>query len=375
MNRSIEIENFKCFAEHTKIHLGKITACAGMNSVGKSSVIQSFLLTRQIYDAACLYRDTRINEYKIELNGAYGLQLGDSQHIKSSLDKEDILLKVDEYEFNMKSMAKHPLQLTIKCPYSLQNLEKAQGIFAKNFYYLNAERLGPRNYQEIHALGDSGCGIHGENTFHFISLHEPDRIDSDRCFQLGETKKVTTANKQIEYWMDYIIPGVELNINQWNELGISSLGIRQQVFDTGFMSPYNFGFGISYILPIIATGLLAPKGSMVIVENPEAHLHPCGQSRMGFFLAVVAMSGVQVILETHSEHIINGMRIAAARLGMLPEDICINFFSIDFRNSLHKVLRLELNEKMDIMEWPEGFLDQEEKDLRTLREIRRNKWR
>lgn len=373
MNKSIEIENFKCFAEHTKIQLGKITACVGMNSVGKSSVMQSLLLARQVYDAAYMYRDTKISEYKIELNGVYELQLGDSQHIKSSMDKDDIMIQIDDFKFRLRSILDQPIQMVTKCEYALADMEKEQGIFAKNFYYLNAERLGPRNYQNINTANLSGCGIHGENTFYFISRHEQEKIDSERAFLLDVDKKVNTVNKQIEYWMDYIIPGVELNISELNELGISRMSVRQQIFDTGFMSPYNFGFGISYILPIVATGLLAERDSMLMVENPEAHLHPCGQSRIGFFLAQVAMAGVQVVLETHSEHVINGIRIAAIKMGMNPEDICINFFSIDYESGEHHASQLEMNEKMDILEWPDGFLDQEEKDLRTLRELRRNR--
>lgn len=371
MNKKIEMENFKCFAKHTKVELGKITACAGMNSVGKSSVMQGLLLARQIYDAAYMYRDTKIYEYNIDLNGVYGLQLGDSQHIKSSVDKDDIIIVIDDFEFRLHSIQNQPIQMTTECSYKLAEIETQQGIFAKNFYYLNAERLGPRNYQNINTVNIPGCGIHGENTFYFISRHEQDRIDQDRAFPFDINKKVNTVSKQMEYWMDYIIPGVELNISELNDLGISRMNIRQQIFDTGFMSPYNFGFGISYILPIVATGLVAEKNSMFMVENPEAHLHPCGQSRIGFFLAMMAMAGVQVVLETHSEHVINGIRIAAVKMGINPEDVCINFFSIDYKESEHSVTRLEMNSNMDLLEWPEGFLDQEEKDLRTLRELRR----
>lgn len=373
MNKTVEIENFKCFAEHTDIKLGKITACAGMNSVGKSSVIQSLLLVRQVYDCAYIYRDTSINMFTIDLNGPYGLHLGDSEHIKSSVDKEDICLKADGFEFHLHSIQDKPIQLQTLCPYTFAQMNRLQGIFSEKFYYLNAERLGPRNFQNINTADTLGCGIHGENTFHFINQRQKDRIDPERLFPLDETKKVNTVNKQIEYWMDYMIPGVEFNIDELNQLGISSLSIRQQVLDTGFMSPYNFGFGISYVLPILATGLLAEKGSMFMVENPEAHLHPCGQSHIGFFLGLMAMSGVQVILETHSEHVINGVRIAAAKMGMSDEDISINFFSIDYKTSRHQVQQLEINDKMEISEWPEGFMDQEEKDLRTLRELRRTR--
>ena len=110
-----------------------------------------------------------------------------------------------------------------------------------------------------------------------------------------------------------------------------------------------------------------------MVENPEAHLHPKGQSHIGYFLAVMALAGVQVIVETHSEHVLNGIRIAALKNAMKPKDISISFFSVNTcgMDTSHKVENIKLNERMDLETWPEGFLDQEEEDLRILRELRR----
>ena len=77
------------------------------------------------------------------------------------------------------------------------------------------------------------------------------------------------------------------------------------------------GFGVTYSLPIILSGLIAKEKGLLIVENPEAHLHPAGQSRMGVFLAWLAGKGVQVLVETHSDHIINGIRRAIAEFKYL----------------------------------------------------------
>ncbi|MBK9636389.1 MAG: AAA family ATPase [Bacteroidetes bacterium] len=71
-------------------------------------------------------------------------------------------------------------------------------------------------------------------------------------------------------------------------------------------SAENVGFGLSYALPIIVAALSSSENSLILVENPEAHLHPRGQSQLAKLLALAAQSGVQIIIETHSEHIING---------------------------------------------------------------------
>lgn len=373
MHRELIIENFKCFSEKTEIKLGEITVNLGSNSVGKSSVIQACILLRQIYEQAVLFQDAQIREYNVQLNDVYGLQLGDAEHIKSSKNKDEICLKIDEYEFNLISDEHSPMEMIVKTGYDAAKMLSGGGIFSKSFYYLNAERIGPRNYQTINSKVVDNCGVYGENTIHLLSVLASRKVKGSKCFGLDENKKVGTFGKQVEYWMDYIIPGIEINADDMTDLRISKMSLRQPALDTGFLSPYNFGFGISYVLPIVLTGLLAESGSVFLVENPEAHLHPRGQSHIGYFLAIMALSGVQVILETHSEHVLNGIRIAALKNAMKPEDISINFFSVGIcgAEAKHKVENIPLNDRMDLEAWPEGFLDQEEEDLRTLRELRR----
>lgn len=373
MHRELTIENFKCFSENTKIRLGKITVCLGSNFVGKSSVIQACILIRQIYEQARLFKNTQVKEYNIQLNDVYGLQLGDSEHIKSSKSRESIYLKIDEYEFSLNSTEYSQMEMAVLNVYDTEEMSAKGGLFSDKFYYLNAERTGPRNYQTINSKMIDNCGVYGENTVHLLSVLGNSKVKEEKCFDMDKSKKVNTLSKQVEYWMDYIIPGIEMNTSDVTDLRVSKMSLRQPALDTGFLSPYNFGFGISYVLPIVLTGLLAGKESVFLVENPEAHLHPKGQSHIGYFLAMMALAGVQIIVETHSEHVLNGIRIAALKNTMEPEDISINFFSINTHgmDAKHKVENIKLNERMDLEMWPEGFLDQEEEDLRMLRELRR----
>ena len=373
MHNNITIENFKCFSEKSRIRLGKISVCLGSNSVGKSSVIQSFVLLRQIYEQAKAFRDTNIKTYSVQLNDIYGLQLGDSEHIKSSKSKDDIILSLDDFEFNLSSLNENPMEMLTENKYELTELSSIGGLFSDSFYYLNSERIGPRNYQLINSKKLNSCGVYGEDTIHLLNLLANNKVDEKRCFNLEDEKRINTVSKQVEYWMDYIVPGIRITTDDITDLRISKMSLSQPALDTGFLSPYNFGFGISYVLPIVVTGIIAKKGSVFLVENPEAHLHPKAQSHIGYFLALVAHSGVQIILETHSEHVINGIRIAALKNNMSPNDISFNFFQISNKDNgeKHEIIGIELNERMDIEIWPEGFLDQEEEDLRILRELRR----
>lgn len=372
MHKELSIENFKCFSKKTDIKLGKINICLGSNSVGKSSVIQSCILLRQIYEQAKLFSNTNIDEYIIQLNDVYGLQLGDSQHIQSA-NKDEIVLSIDGYEYQLYPIVDSPMEMKVKNQYKIEELFDNKGLFADEFYYLNAERIGPRNYQLIDSKVINNCGVYGENTMHLLKTVNNHKVTKNKCFNLDEDKKVNTVGKQVEYWMDYIIPGIEITTDDVTDLRVSKMMLQQTVLDTGFLSPYNFGFGISYVLPIILTGLIAKEDSVFLVENPEAHLHPKGQSHIGYFLATMSMAGVQVLVETHSEHVINGIRIAALQNNMSPDDISINYFSIKDCDGTaqHKVEHITLNERMDLEVWPEGFMDQEEEDLKTLRELRR----
>ena len=87
------------------------------------------------------------------------------------------------------------------------------------------------------------------------------------------------------------------------------------------------GFGYSYILSIVVTALIAKEGDIVILENPEAHLHPEAQTRLTFMLSKLVAMGIQVFIETHSEHVINGIRLASLKdeYNLKNEDVRIFF--------------------------------------------------
>ena len=121
----------------------------------------------------------------------------------------------------------------------------------------------------------------------------------------------------------------------------------------------NVGFGISYALPILVDALLAKEGNWFVVENPEAHIHAKAQSNMGYFLGTMAAAGLRVIVETHSEHIVNGIRRAAIVGGRLtPEDVNIYFFHGKSESEL-----LSIDEYGNLSDFPVDFFDQSRQDM------------
>ena len=142
---------------------------------------------------------------------------------------------------------------------------------------------------------------------------------------------------------------------------------RPRVFQSEWTRAPNAGFGISYALPIVVAALRTEVGGLLLVENPEAHLHPAGQSKIGEFLAQVAADGVQIFLETHSDHVLNGIRVAVAEgsAALLPEQVAIHFFRAEDDGS--PALRsMEVTQTGQLSAWPAGFFDQAQVDLAAL---------
>jgi predicted ATPase len=141
-----------------------------------------------------------------------------------------------------------------------------------------------------------------------------------------------------------------------------TLGLRMADQEE-FRRPQNVGYGITHILPILTACLTASPGSILLIENPEAHLHPSGQSLMGAFLAKTAANGVQVVVESHSDHILNGIRIAVKNELINQNDVAIHFFTSVLETQVMSPL-IDRNGNLD--KWPQGFFDQIDIDTTTL---------
>ncbi len=378
MIENITIKNFKCFLDNS-IEFNRLTILVGSNAVGKSTLIQTLLLIRQTIDKIKSEENKLKASYEldIQLNDEYFLNLGDSSQVLSSnATSEDITFIINDKNpskalFNYSVSKKNPelvLKYNVVGQIVVQN--EALSIYKNEFHYLNAERFGPRVIQNMINQKFSNTGFQGEYTGYTIAKNTEFKGNESRRFKDGELT-VPNLNKQVEYWLDYIIPGIEITTNIYQEINRVGFYLRRRYFETKPLNPNNVGFGISYVLPIIVSGLIAEEGCLLIVENPEAHLHPSGQSRIGQFLAQIASSGIQVIIETHSEHVVNGIRIATLKKAIPNNLISINFFSVETKSKTPNIQHLTFDEKAELSSWPNGFFDQEERDLAEIFKGRR----
>lgn len=360
MLNKIKINNFKCFIDET-INFRGLTVLAGANGVGKSSVIQSLLLIRKFYQSQFL-SDT---EAFISINDKIDsfLELSSTKEIRNSeLGESTIVFKVyedDERHDIITFGIERNNDLSLRGKY--EHKQTSSDFPLKNYiHYLNAERLGPRNTQEVTVQKDLNVGFQGEYTGQAIALasKQIETIDAARIEENYLDEK--TFESQVQAWVQFIIPEIEIRIDTFDKINQVRIGIKKKGSGSDFLHPNNIGFGISYSLPIIVCCLLATKNSIIIIENPEAHLHPLGQSKMGQFLAKMAGAGLQIIIETHSEHVINGIRIGSLKKYIDHQDILINFFT---QTRKVNVQEIQVNHKAELDDWPVGFFDQEERDI------------
>jgi predicted ATPase len=368
MITSLHLTNFKIF-ENQFLQFRPLTLLSGINSTGKSSVIQSLLLLRQSYQQKLL------PSIALALNGEF-VRIGTAQDAFCERAKEDyinfeITFKDNNkgrwcFNYDLNKKEANVLNLNLE----LTNSEVYESsIFSQKFHYLQAERIGPRPFNE---MPDSSVpqleqlGTQGEYAAHFLSIHGRKVIPNSNL-SYPQAKSMDLID-QVEAWMREVSPGTRIKINSNTDMGLMSL----QYF-YGDSNPYratNVGFGISYILPMIVAILASPSDTLVLIENPEAHLHPRGQAKMGELLALAASCGVQVVIETHSDHVLNGIRLAVHGGKLKPDDVQLHYFQRVQKKgqAFTEVISPHIDRNGRIDKWPDGFFDEWEKSLDILLE-------
>ena len=358
MISKLQIENFKAFKE-LDLRFAPLTVLTGLNSSGKSTVIQALLLAQV---ASGLSRT-------VPLNGPFGLNLGEASavlHSESTQASVRIALHgpsgIEEVRLDI------PIDRSTFLVKKGRRARRPRIRDAQIDAYLSAERLGPRELSEI-APSDEPQDLVGERgQFAAYALVRSERMKiSERLLHPrtgGENLPITMLD-QVEAWLSSIIRPIQLTATWLPDVGAAALRFRDPSLFSEWTRPANVGFGFSYVLPILVAGLVARPSSILIVENPEAHLHPAGQSAIGEFLVRVAAAGVQTVVETHSDHVLNGIRLAIGAAQLLHEsDATIHFFRKG-RDSTE----VNVQPSGSLTAWPQGFFDQSELDLYALAQI------
>jgi predicted ATPase len=362
MLKFLTVKNFKRFIDQN-ISFNHLTLLSGLNSTGKSSILQSLLLLRQSQQQNNLL-GLALNGELVNIGTAKDAlnvnAIKDEIGFEICLDTGEVLSWNFEYDNQMDVLDRISLPPT-------QNIEHFN-LFTDDFQYLQAERLGPRRFLEIsdfQVRQHRQLGTQGEYTAHYLELFGDSQKIADPALAHPNESSMN-LKLQVEAWLSEISPGSRISTRSNPDMDLVSL---QYSFAGG--SPFratNVGFGITYTLPVIVAILSAKPGALLLLENPEAHLHPQGQARMGELMARAASIGMQIVVETHSDHILNGIRLAVHRGRLKPQDIDLHFFLPD-QNSTDSLLvspKIDRNGRLD--HWPNGFFDEWDKSLDELLE-------
>ncbi|PRZ03862.1 putative ATPase [Isoptericola sp. CG 20/1183] len=378
MINAIELTNFKAFS-HSKIALKPLTLLTGLNSSGKSTVLQAFGLLQQALDR--LPENFSPGRYsdRVPLNGEY-VELGTGRDVlhEGHTSKPPTIEILTHFQGGKRAgiLAEY-VAASDALPFTLIGASN-DGVESLDFtvpdhvfQYLRADRVNPsttypRSYRA--ATEQHFLGTRGEYTGDYLREHQDDLIlHGPRLHPHGQSNRLLA---QVDAWLGEICPGVQISAEAIDNTDLVRLGFRNSSPGAAVSlarRPTNVGFGLAYSLPIIVSLLAARSGALLLLENPEAHLHPRGQSAMARLACAAAATGTQVLIETHSDHVLNGVRLAVKNRHLAASSTQLHYFQPGDGGAI-SITSPEIGEDGMISAWPEGFFDEWDYSIESLLE-------
>jgi predicted ATPase len=386
MVKKLSINNFKSHRS-TTLPLSGINVLTGLNGVGKSSVIQALLLLRQSYEKGLLSKGVELMGTLCEIGTASDAiyQYADSDEFSFEIETQAGALR---WTFRTEITSLSDTFVRLARPTPIDDPQR-YFLFDSGFQYISAFRNGPVNdYKKdtasVELLGqisqkEGRC----ELVAHFLHHFKDKEVDGKVALVGGGTSLLS----QVEIWMQKISPNINIHVEPTD----TSYRINYSydrgdgLVKTENFRASNIGFGVSYSLPIVVAILQAcliadkkegphlkqqqrkeKQEKLIVIENPEAHIHPSGQSNLMTLVALAAAHGVQFIIETHSDHVINGLLVEVKKATISHEDLEVYYFDRDQEKHCTKVLNLDVLPQGRIKHTPPGFFDQIDLDMEKL---------
>jgi len=342
MIEKLHIEAFKCFKKES-LEFRNLTVLTGTNGSGKSSVIQSLLQlslhTNSDYSSPLLKYLDFVSDF--------------DEVVNFDMDVDSYSLGIDGFggNINLSSTRDSGVQFV------LTDISEKISYSEGNLIFLSADRIGPQDTYDKNINPLDRFGIYGEYAISFLEKARRERYQVIDELVQGDRKFL---DSQVNYWLYHILD-TEMETEE-----IPSTNKIKARFKNGneFVRPKNIGSGISYLASILIICLSAKKEQVIIIENPEIHLHPKAQAKLGEFLAFVASKGIQIIIETHNDHLINRFRYEVYK-GYLDSNQII----IHYKEKDAPFEQIEIGENGKFVDkngensFPQGFYDA------TLKEI------
>lgn len=375
MIKEIIIQNFKSHS-NTPLSFGNLTVLCGANGVGKSSVIQSLLLLRDTFirDRAFDNLDLKSKSVKVGTVNDAIYEFADMDGFIFNITTDDKAFKF-VYEAETED-AKVRTFIRLNTENSIvPEQPESESLFNTNFQYVSAYRLGPQpQYFKEDKIVTIYRQISDEDGQAEYFVHFLDHFKNIEVLSAiaHETAQYNDLFSQVIAWEKEISVGINIEVQDLGKLGYalkySYDAERSSTGKTNYFEAINVGFGITYVMPILIAILSAQPGSLVIIENPEAHLHPNGISGLMKLLTLAAQAGIQIIIETHSDHVVNGILVQCKLFEIKQRGIDRNLVSLYQISRKQKdqdsvAKKITIDEGGRLQNQPDGFFDQIEKDL------------
>ena len=372
MIHNLTIKNFKAHS-NTQLELKNLNILTGINGVGKSSVFQTLLLLRQSYENNVLTKGLQLNKPYCYI-GNYEdaiYQYADNDTIEFSI-KDDLN---EKYTWKFKPKKNNLTGDFVPITGALMSNIKDISVFNDNFQYLSASRFSKNESNTFAVESNRQLSLErgqAELVAHFLYYWGKEKKEKVRFENLIHPSTFdNNIISQTSAWEREISPNVNVVPVRSGNSYVIKYSFNKSGDVTNEFSSDNVGYGLSYALPIIVAVLSANTNSLILIENPEAHLHPRGQSELAKLIALAAHNGIQIIVETHSEHIINGVLVACKRfeqegIGISKELVKMYHFRRDEDKHCAVVQPIEILADGKVDNQPEDFFEQTEKDLNYL---------
>jgi len=380
----VKIKNFKSLRD-VDLTLSNLALLTGVNSSGKSSFIQALLLLKQNqnnliqlshYEMMNKLRTENIKifeDFKVVADNTFLIMddkyvsLGEYKDILyQDVYNENIEIKI--FENNKYLKINYNSDLKINIEQAITSGMLTYNLFLKDFQYICTDRISPQRTYSLSELDIKAnlIGLRGEYTAHYLSENKNKSLLIEKLKH--KNSKTSQLLENTSLWLGEISENIDIDstVNPSQNNATLSYSYKYSNGKTNKYNPLNVGFGITYVLPIIVAILKSKPDDLIIIENPESHLHPAGQAKIAELCAIASSCGVQIIVETHSDHFLNAIRVATKKGLLEPEESSIYYFRKDRDELETKINEINIDKYGNIDNYPKGFFDEWDNKLDEL---------
>ena len=415
----IQMKNFKSWQDSGKVELAPLTGFFGTNSSGKSSLLQMLLLLKQTIgtEEVLFFGDenslVNLGNFREVIHGhkeeellelEFKWKTGTPFTIEARFENsrgsyEEISVTTDSVTFNPSILWKDGKLVVEDNPYRVKygNQESVvfEGTYSNKIYgeaFWADSQSRPINqlssefeklFSSVYYLGPTR--VHPKRLYHWEGTH-PREVNLwgnkaiDALLSAG-VRKLKSSTKE-----DGVL--IEYRISKW--LQKMELAHSFQLIPTGSLDDKNYevriqkspnsaevtladlGHGVADLFPLLVHCYYVPPGSTLILEQPGVHLHPMAQAQLAdLFLDVIAERNLQILVESHSEHLLTRLQRRIAEEKIAADQTALYFCHNDA--GVSNIKWLEIDEFGNIANWPKNFFGNEMGDLFAMTKAQRKR--